>query len=342
MESTIHQSPPLPPVTPPEVTADAAPRERGMIGVVMEITKARLNGLVLLTTAVGVALAERGAIDWPRMGWTLLGTGLAAASAAMLNQLLEQHRDARMHRTARRPLPTGRIPAPLVFVAGVLAAFGGFAVLAMQVNLLSAALALANVLLYVLVYTPLKPRTTLNTLVGAICGGIPPMIGWAAVTDGLEPGAWLLGIYLFVWQLPHFMALAWMYRDDYRRGGMTMLPVVDPQGELTARIMVVTSLLLAPLGLLATMGGLAGWFSAAVSVLTALWLTWVSYRFYALRSDASARRVFFASIIVLPLALGQMVLDRGAVSPEAWLRGQGSGSVGVSLPLPAGATGGVP
>jgi protoheme IX farnesyltransferase len=207
---------------------------------------------------------------------------------------------------------------------------------------LSAALALANVLLYVLVYTPLKPRTTLNTLVGAICGGIPPMIGWAAVTDGLEPGAWLLGIYLFVWQLPHFMALAWMYRDDYRRGGMTMLPVVDPQGELTARIMVVTSLLLAPLGLLATMGGLAGWFSAAVSVLTALWLTWVSYRFYALRSDASARRVFFASIIVLPLALGQMVLDRGAVSPEAWLRGQGSGSVGVSLPLPAGATGGVP
>lgn len=309
----------------------------------MDITKARLNGLVLITTAVGVALAETGPIDWPRMGWTMLGTALAAASAAMLNQLLERERDAQMHRTSKRPLPSGHIPPAVVFVGGVLAAFAGFAVLAGLVNLLSASLALANVLLYVLVYTPLKPRTTLNTLVGAICGGIPPMIGWAAVTGGLEPGAWLLGVYLFVWQLPHFMALAWMYRVDYARGGMTMLPVVDPQGELTARIMVVTSLLLAPIGLAATLGGLAGWFSAAGNLVAALVMAWMSLRFYLDRSDSVARRAFLASILALPVALAAMVVDRGAVSPEAWLRGKRE-PIGATTPLPqpSGLPSGVP
>ncbi|MBL9121435.1 MAG: protoheme IX farnesyltransferase [Phycisphaerae bacterium] len=318
---------PLPPSAPSSVAInegepiEAEHRETGLVGLVIELTKARLNGLVLITTGVGYLLAGLGAIDWMRLAWTMVGTALAAASAAMLNQLAERHRDALMHRTARRPLPQKRVPAPLVFVAGVLSAFAGFAILALFVNLLSGTLALANVVLYVIVYTPLKPRTTLNTLIGAVCGGIPPMIGWAAVTGGLEPGAWLLGILLFVWQMPHFMALAWMYRDDYRRGGMTMLPVVDPQGELTGRVMVVTSLLLAPLGMSATLGGLCGWVSAAINLLTALAMTWMSYRFYVERTDLAARKAFFASIIYLPIALAAMVVDRGPVSAEAWLHG---------------------
>lgn len=321
-------------------SARRARREGGLVGVVIELTKARLNGLVLVTTAVGYLLARLGEPDWMRLGWTMLGTALAAASAAMLNQLAERHRDALMDRTAHRPLPRGVVPAPLVFVAGVLTGFAGFGILALNVNLLSAFLAGTNILLYIAVYTPLKPRTTLNTLFGAVCGGIPPMIGWAAVTNDLEPGAWLLGAILFVWQVPHFMALAWMYREDYRRGGMTMLPVVDPRGELTARVMVVTSLLLAPLGMSATLGGLCGWFSAAASLLTALWMTWMSYRFYVERSDVRAREAFLASIVYLPIALAVMVIDRGPVSSEAWLHGD-RGPVGLTLPQPpadAGAT----
>lgn len=311
---------------------EADPLDRGLIHLFVELTKARLNGLVLITTAVGIALAEIGPINWGRFAWTLFGTGLAAASAAMLNQLLERDRDAQMRRTAQRPLPTGRIPPAVVFVLGVLAAFAGFAVLAMFVNVISATLALANIAIYVIIYTPLKPLTTLNTLVGAICGGIPPMIGWVAVTGSIDPGAWLLGAFLFVWQMPHFLALAWMYREDYRRGGMTMLPVVDPQGELTARVMVLTSLLLAPLGLAATLGGLAGWLSAVVNLGAALAMTWMSFRFYTERTDRVARRAFLASIVALPVALAAMVIDRGPVSPEAWLRAK-SEPIAITAPL---------
>jgi protoheme IX farnesyltransferase len=317
--------------------AVADPLNRGIINLFVELTKARLNGLVLITTAVGIALAETGPINWGRFWWTLLGTGLAAASAAMLNQLLERDRDAQMRRTAQRPLPTGRIPPAAVFVLGVLAAFAGFAVLAMFVNVISATLALANIAIYVIIYTPLKPLTTLNTLVGAICGGIPPMIGWVAVTGSVDPGAWLLGTFLFVWQMPHFLALAWMYREDYRRGGMTMLPVVDPQGELTARVMVLTSLLLAPLGLAATLGGLAGWFSAVVNLAAALAMTWMSFRFYTDRTDGVARRAFLASIFALPVALAAMVVDRGPVSPEAWLRAKPE-PITLTAPLPDGSS----
>jgi protoheme IX farnesyltransferase len=332
---------------PLDGAVDAAHGRRGNLW--MDLTKARLNGLVLLTTAAGVVLAEPYAIEWTKLAWTMLGTGLAAASAAMLNQLLERRRDALMHRTAGRPLPSGRISGPLVAVLGIATAYLGVAVLVLQTNALAGALALANVLLYVLVYTPLKPRTTLNTLVGAICGGIPPMIGWAAVRNDLEAGAWTLGAILFVWQIPHFLALAWMYREDYRRGGMSMLPVVDPQGEITGRVMVLSSLLLVPLGLAATHGGLAGYWSALVATIAAVGLAAASLRFYFARSDASARTAFFASILYLPLVLGAMVVDRGAVNAEAYLRSRNE-AIGATLPEsaapppvnPHGGLGGVP
>ncbi|MFO0828062.1 MAG: heme o synthase [Phycisphaerales bacterium] len=287
----------------------------GVVGMIAELTKARLNGLVLVTTAVGYLLATTRTVDWNRFFWTMLGTACAAASASMLNQLLEKSRDGRMHRTRHRPLPSERISRPPVLIGGVLLAYAGVTILAVNVNLLTAMLALLNVGLYILVYTPLKPKTTLNTLVGAVCGAIPPMMGWSAVTGGVHTGAWILGAILFVWQMPHFLALAWMYRDDYRRGGMKMLAVVDPLGEITARTMVITSLLLAPLGLATTMAGLAGWVAAAVNLVLALMMTALAWGFYATRSDGAARRMFLASIIYLPLALVVLVLDRGSVSP---------------------------
>ncbi|MBL9150245.1 MAG: protoheme IX farnesyltransferase [Phycisphaerae bacterium] len=304
----------------PTPSADEGTARRGLVHIAMELTKARLNALVLVTTAVGYLLATTRDIDAPRFLWTMLGTALAAASAAMLNQLWETRRDALMHRTRERPLPAGLIGRIPVLIAGVLAAYAGVSVLGIFVNLVTAGLAFLNVLVYVLVYTPLKPRTTLNTLVGGVCGAIPPMMGWTAVTGNVGVGAWVLGAILFVWQLPHFFALAWMYREDYRRGGMFMLPVVDPHGEVTARTIVITSVMLAPLGLAVLATGLSGSIAAGINIVLALWMAWLGLRFYFDRSNANARRVFLASIAYLPIALGAMVLDRFRVLEAEDLR----------------------
>ncbi len=299
----------------------ARDRRRGGLATLSELAKARLTMLVLATTAAGFVLAAPVAIDWAALGWTVLGTGLAAASASMLNQLAEIARDARMHRTRDRPLPAGRVGRVPVFIGGVILGYLGFAVLAQFTTMLAAALALANLLLYVLVYTPLKPRTTLNTLVGAVTGALPPMIGWAAATGELPVAAWLLGAILFVWQLPHFLALAWMYRDDYERGGFRMLPALDRHGEVTSLVVLAGSLLLVPLGLMAVRLGLAGWWYAIASLPLALWMAWPSWRLWRSRSLEDARRVFFSSLAYLPLLLLAMVLDRGPVAAQAWIDG---------------------
>ena len=290
----------------------SAPRE-GLLPNLGELAKARLNLLVVGTTAVGFALAgtDRSAMV---LFWTLVGTALTAASAGMLNQLAEIDRDGRMRRTEGRPLPSGLVSPKVVFALGILLSYAGVTVLGMLVNGLSAILALANVLIYVLVYTPLKPRTTLNTLVGAVCGAIPPMIGWAAATDDLGPGAWLLGALLFVWQLPHFFALALLYRDDYERGGFRMLPVVDGRGEITAQVILVTSLILVPVGLGATLLGISGWYSALAALLLGLMMSGLALVLYVRRTRDAARRVFLGSLAYLPLMLGVMVID-GTAQP---------------------------
>jgi protoheme IX farnesyltransferase len=295
------------------------PRARSVLGIWSELTKVRLNALVLGTTAAGFALGQVGAIDWPRLGWTCAGTALAAASASLFNQLFERRRDALMHRTRGRPLPARQIGPRTVFVAAVVTGYLGAAVLGLQVGLLPAAIAAINILLYALLYTPLKPRTTFNTLVGAVCGALPPVIGWTAATGQLDPGAWLLGGILFVWQLPHFLALAWMYREDYARGGHAIL---------------LTSVPLIPLGLSATLIGLAGIWSAGVSLLLGLWLVWLALRFYRSRDDASARRVFLGSITYLPIVLAVMTIDRGSISAEAFLRGRSEAKAVLMTPQP--------
>jgi protoheme IX farnesyltransferase len=301
--------------------AGGATRARGsIVDAYAQLTKVRLNALVLATTAVGFACATPQAIDWARFGWTMLGTALCAASASMLNQLWERHRDALMERTRGRPLPAGRVGGLQVFVSGTVSAFGGFAVLAVHANLLAAALGLANILIYVLIYTPLKPRTTLNTIVGAVCGAVPPMLGWAAATGALAPGAWALGALLFVWQLPHFLSLAWMYREDYARGGFAMLPVVDTRGDATGQTVLLTSLLLVPVSLMATLAGAAGWWYAIAAVFLGVAASILGAAFWRRRDRAGARRVFLASIMYLPILLTVMVLDRGPVDPRVAVR----------------------
>ncbi len=306
---------------------------------ISELTKLRLTSMVLVTTAVGYALGRYGAasFEWSLLGWTMLGSALAAAGCAMLNQVIEVKRDSAMERTKNRPIPAGVVSRAAGFAGGLLVSYAGVSLLAATVNLLAAGLTLLTIVVYLLIYTPLKPITTLNTLVGAISGALPPMIGWVAATGRIEAGAWVIGGVLFVWQLPHFFALAWMYREDYERGGHAMLPVLDPSGNITGRVMVSTALLLVPIGLSATLFGVAGWVSAAASVVLGLWFSWKCLGFWQRRDRASARRVFLASLLYLPLLLIVMVADRGPVTPEAWLRGGRGPLVDVRL-LPEPAT----
>ncbi|HUK12916.1 MAG TPA: heme o synthase [Thermoanaerobaculaceae bacterium] len=275
-----------------------------------ELTKLRLTALVVTTAAVGFALASGARWDVGKGLATLAGTALAAAGAMALNQRIESARDARMERTRLRPLPTGAIGARTATAFGVAAAGSGLALLALAANLLTAALGLAVVLLYTLVYTPLKARTPFCTLFGAVCGALPPMMGWSAAAGRLGFGAWVLGGLLFLWQIPHFLALAWLYREDYRRGGFRMLPILDPEGVLTGSVVVVYSLALVPVGIVAALGGLTGWAFAAGALVLGAGLVVLALRLAAERSDRPARRLFLATLAYLPLLLGLMVADR--------------------------------
>ena len=306
-----------------EIVDPTAAPSFGMRRMLMDLTKVRLNALVLLTTAVGYVLGRVGlaSFDWGLLLLTMLGTGLAAASAAILNQALEQRRDSKMHRTRERPVASGRLSPVFAFMVGIGLAYAGFALLAGWVGITPALLAVSNVIVYAFIYTPLKPLTTTNTLFGAVCGAIPPMIGWSAATGELEAAGWVLGGILFIWQLPHFFALAWMYRDDYRRGGHAMLPVLDPTGRITGQVMTTTAALLVPVGLTGTLFGVAGWYSAATATICGAWFTIRCIQFWRSPSDAAARTVFLTSLAYLPIVLGVMVLDRGPVNPESWIRG---------------------
>lgn len=318
------------------------PARRSTLRTLADLTKFRLNALVVLTTAAGfvVAGAMPGATrSWAVLGWCVLGTASAAASAAILNQVLEAGPDARMQRTAARPLPTGRVRRVSAWVMALVLGYAGFAVLASFVNLLAAGLAVGNIVLYAAVYTPLKRHTTLNTIVGAVTGALPPMIGWAAATGELTAGAWVIGSVLFLWQMPHFLALAWMLRDDYERGGFAMLPSRDPDGALTAAASLATSLLLVPIALLGVHVGAAGFGFALVALLAGSALALLSLRFLQERSHARARTLFLASLAYLPIVLGAMCIDRGAVSVEASLRG---GAANVPLTPPPEAPKGAP
>ena len=296
-----------------EAVAVSRPTEkRGLLALYLELTKARLSALVVLTTAVGyvVAVPVGTAIDWPRFVATVVGTALAAACASALNQIVEARRDGLMERTRGRPVPSGSLSATHGLVFSLAIGYAGLLFLMLAVNVAAAMLALLTILVYILIYTPLKTRSAMNTLVGAVCGAIPPMIGWIAATGRLDAGAWVLAGVLFTWQLPHFFSLAWRYRDDYARGGFAMLSVRDKSGRLTGLVAITASAALVPIALGATWWGVTGWVYAVGSVILGAMLVFLAGALCLRRSDARARRLFLATLVYLPLLLCLMVIDR--------------------------------
>lgn len=274
-----------------------------------ELSKWRLSSLVLLTTAVGFVLGERGPLRLELLLWTLVGTALCAFGASALNQWAECPWDQRMDRTRTRPLPSGRVGrGEALVVSGLLLAGGGVALVAFA-NALAAALALTVAALYVVLYTPLKQRSSLCTQVGAVCGAIPPMIGWAAARGALDPGAWVLFAILFVWQIPHFLAIDWVHREDYARGGFRMISSVDPSGAMTGRLAVLYCLALVPLTLMAVVVGLGGYLYLAGALALGLAFLGLGAALHLTRTREAARRLFVASLVYLPLLLGLLVLD---------------------------------
>lgn len=289
------------------------------IRLYLEVSKARLSALVVATTGVGFVLGSRGDLDPLRLGWTVFGTALTALGANCWNEWLEREADARMKRTRTRPLPSRRMRPETACLVGGLSVFWGLLILLTFTNALTAGLALLVELLYLAVYTPLKRRSPTCTLVGALCGAIPPIMGWTAATGVIEPGAWLLASLLFLWQMPHFLALAWLYRDDYERGGFRMLPLVDRRGTVTSLAAVLYSLALLPLGLIAALIGLAGWTTTVGSLLLGGWMLALAIALERDRSDRNARRLFMASLAYLPLFLSLLLLDRGPAAVNAHL-----------------------
>ena len=281
----------------------------GVVRAYLELGKARLSALVLFSTAVGFVLASGGALDRLRLVLTLAGTGLAALGANALNQWREARPDALMNRTAGRPLPTRRLTGRAALYFGLTAGLSGPTLLVASVDPLAGLLAFAALTIYVWLYTPLKVRTPANTLVGAVVGAVPPLIGLTGACGRLELGAWLLAGILFLWQIPHFLALAWLYRDDYARGGFWMLPRADATGSLTGCAAVVYALVLLQATLVPTLTGLTGWWYGAGAVGLGVGLLAAAVTLERQRTDFAARRLFLASVVYLPVLLGLMLLD---------------------------------
>jgi protoheme IX farnesyltransferase len=287
----------------------------GRLAAYLELVKIRLTTLVVMTTAVGFIVASD-RVDWGRFLLTLIGTAMTAAGSMAANQAWERARDARMERTRERPIPTGQIRLARAVKISILLIASGVTGLAILVNPLTAALSLTVVGIYIFAYTPLKPIHPLCTLIGAICGAIPPMMGWTAATGGVAYGAWVLGAILFVWQIPHFLSLAWLYRDDYERAGFRMLPVLDRSGNFTSQVALVYITALVPIGLAMSLAGLAGKVFLVGSFLLGLGLLAQGVRLHLRRTDANARLLFLASLVYLTVFLILLVGNRGSIEPR--------------------------
>jgi len=284
--------------------------EKSWWAVYAELFKVRLTFLVLLTTLVGFYIGSVTSVDYLLMVHTVLGTALLAAGASALNQLLEREYDARMRRTQDRPLPSGRLQPQSVLLTGIGCAVAGLCYLALAVNPLTSFLGGCSLVTYVFVYTPLKRVTWLNTVLGAIPGGLPPLMGWTAARGHLSTDAWALFGILALWQLPHFMAIAWMYRDEYARAGFKMLPSIDPDGHRTGRQAVSHTLGLLPVSLTPFLFKLTGPIYLAGALMLGFAFLWYAIQFSRHLTVLRARKLFFFSIIYLPLLLVLMVFDK--------------------------------
>ncbi len=274
------------------------------------LTKPDVTFLVVITTVAGYYLGSTGPMDLMRLANTLCATLLVAAGTAALNQYVEREMDAVMRRTASRPLPTGTLQAREVVAFGLGTIAMGTLWLLLAVNWLSAFIALATSVSYLAAYTPLKTRTTLATAVGAIPGALPPLIGWAAARGSLGEGAWILFAILFVWQFPHFMAIAWMYREDYKRAGIRMLPVVDGSGDITFRVILSMSAVLVPLSLLPFVMGMTGMSYFFGALILGILLLQVGFWANRSRTNVRAKWLMHATVAHIPILLLWMTLDK--------------------------------
>lgn len=296
-------------VTAPSLAGSSA-ADRPWWVVWADLFKARLTFLVLLTTLVGFYVGSRGKCEYRSMLGTLLGTALLACGAAALNQLLERDQDAKMRRTQDRPLPAGRLQPDTVLGLGIVLSVSGLVILGVLANWLASLLGSLTLGVYLLIYTPMKQVTWLNTLVGAIPGALPPLLGWVGSGQGLTLEGWSLFAILFLWQIPHFLAIAWIYREDYARAGFVMLPSVDPEGVRTGRQAVLHSIGLVLVSLCPFYFRLAGLVYLVGALVLGMVFLWAAWQFSRQLSLQRARQLFLASILYLPLLLVLMVLDK--------------------------------
>src|SRR5215813_5927217 len=289
-------------------TSRVSLRER--VAAYVELTKPRITFLIVLTSAAGFALASRGKVDYVALVSALFGIALLSSGIATLNQYAERDLDGLMRRTANRPLPSGKLASWEALTFGVVLTVLAEVYLFVLVNPLSAVLGLTVIAGYLFAYTPLKTRTSLSTLIGAFPGAVPPLIGWTAARGTISLEGWVLFAILFLWQFPHFLAIAWMYREDYRRAGILMLPVVEPDGRVTAQQIVVYTLMLIPVSLLPALLGMSGKLYLVGAVLLGLLFLYSSLRAALSMSRQHARRLLLASVLYLPLLFFLMVLNK--------------------------------
>jgi protoheme IX farnesyltransferase len=274
------------------------------------LTKPDVSFLVLMTTAAGYYMGVRGPVNWLHMIHTIFGTMLIAAGTAALNHYIERDSDRYMRRTASRPLPSGLLQPREVLLFGIALSIAGAVDLYYVAGAWTSGLGVATCLSYLLAYTPLKRRTVWATFVGAFPGAIPPMIGWVAATGSLDRGAWLLFAILFVWQFPHFHAIAWMYREDYARAGILMLPVVDPKGTRTFRQIILYAIALVVVSLLPAMMGLAGILYFFGALVTSTAMVQVCLWAASNRTNVRAKWLMHATVMHIPILLGLMAFDK--------------------------------
>ena len=275
-----------------------------------ELTKPRVTRSVILTSAVGFYLASSGRLDLLLLFHTLVGTTLLSGGAAVLNEFLEREADGRMRRTCTRPLPSGRLSESDALIAGSILIVVGSFYLALLTNLLAAFLGCVTLAIYLFVYTPLKMKTPICTTIGAIPGAIPPLIGWAAAKGSLDSHALLLFAILFAWQFPHFLAISWVYKDDYKRAGFAMLSSIDPDGRRTGRRILIFTVILLGLSVVPVTSGLTGMLYLVGALVLGSVLLWFGFEVALSRTRTAARHVLMASVAYLPLLLILMVIDK--------------------------------
>jgi heme o synthase len=292
----------------PTVESGVAVREKA--AALVTLTKPRIALMLVLTAAAGFYLGTAGSFNFLLFVNSMLGIALLAFGVATLNQYIERDTDLLMKRTATRPLPTGKLTNVQALVFGILLCLAAEVYLAVTVNLLTAALGLSVIIGYVLLYTPLKTKTSLSTVIGAFPGAMPPLMGWTAAAGTITIPAWMLFTILFFWQFPHFLAIAWMYREEYAKAGILMLPVVEPEGRLTAQQIVVFTLLLVPISFAPFFMAQTGVIYLVGAALLGLWFIWESIKFARAKSNAQAKKLLRVSVIYLPLLFLLAVLNK--------------------------------